>query len=155
MILVNHFLDYSFFGILIPNQTAAGTTNGAASITAQADLCSGLYGRTPNFILVGLYRPGWISGNVALIAPAFSSTGSAWEMPCPPKPVSMAWLEFDSNTVWHRLGVSRHRLVSQGLHTSFNCPGGFVPKYPSNGPYGSGLSHTISMMYRPPFTAST
>lgn len=52
MILVNHFLDTNISGILIPNRDAAGTTNSAASIMAQANICSGLYGRNPNFILV-------------------------------------------------------------------------------------------------------
>ncbi|KAF3770427.1 PLC-like phosphodiesterase [Cryphonectria parasitica EP155] len=56
MILVNHFLDTNLSGILIPNQAAANVTNSAASITAQANLCSGLYQQTPNFILLD-----WIS----------------------------------------------------------------------------------------------
>lgn len=52
MILVNHFLDTNLSGILIPNRNASNVTNSAASIMAQANLCSGLYQRTPNFILV-------------------------------------------------------------------------------------------------------
>lgn len=52
MILVNHFLDTNLSGILIPNRDAANVTNLAASITAQAGICAGLYGRNPNFILV-------------------------------------------------------------------------------------------------------
>lgn len=53
MILVNHFLDTNISGILIPNRSAANVTNSAASITAQANICVGLYGSNPNFILVG------------------------------------------------------------------------------------------------------
>lgn len=50
--LVNHFLDTNISGILIPNRAAANVTNSAASITAQANICVGLYGSNPNFILV-------------------------------------------------------------------------------------------------------
>lgn len=53
MVLVNHFLDTNISGILIPNRAAANVTNSAASITAQANICVGLYGSNPNFILVG------------------------------------------------------------------------------------------------------
>lgn len=53
MILVNHFLDTNISGILIPNRAAANVTNSAASITTQANICVGLYGSNPNFILVG------------------------------------------------------------------------------------------------------
>lgn len=56
MILVNHFLDTNISGILIPNRAAANVTNSAASITAQANICVGLYGSNPNFILVGSFR---------------------------------------------------------------------------------------------------
>lgn len=52
MVLVNHFLDTNLSGILIPNRDAANVTNSASSITAQANICAGLYGRNPNFILV-------------------------------------------------------------------------------------------------------
>lgn len=52
MYLVNHYLDVSILGIDIPNQVAASTTNGKASIMAQADECNALYARYPNFILV-------------------------------------------------------------------------------------------------------
>ncbi|KAK7712590.1 hypothetical protein SLS64_004974 [Diaporthe eres] len=53
MVLVNHFLDTNISGILIPNRAAANVTNSAASITAQANICVGLYGSNPTFILVG------------------------------------------------------------------------------------------------------
>ncbi|KAJ4391962.1 hypothetical protein N0V93_005582 [Gnomoniopsis smithogilvyi] len=56
MILVNHFLDTNLSGILIPNRDAANVTNSASSITAQANLCTSLYQRNPNFILLD-----WIS----------------------------------------------------------------------------------------------
>lgn len=55
MVLVNHFLDTNISGILIPNRAAANVTNSAASITAQANICVGLYGSKPNFILVGYF----------------------------------------------------------------------------------------------------
>lgn len=54
MYLVNHFLDVSLFGIDIPNETAASTTNGENSIMSQVNECNALYGRYPNFILVSL-----------------------------------------------------------------------------------------------------
>lgn len=50
--LVNHFLDKNLSGILIPNRDAADITNSATSIMAQSNICTGLYGRSPNFILV-------------------------------------------------------------------------------------------------------
>lgn len=50
---MNHFLDTNLSGILIPNRDAANVTNSAGSIMAQASLCSGLYQRNANFILVG------------------------------------------------------------------------------------------------------
>ncbi|POS76578.1 hypothetical protein DHEL01_v205036 [Diaporthe helianthi] len=52
MVLVNHFLATNLSGILIPNRAAADATNSAASITAQANICVGLYGSNPNFILL-------------------------------------------------------------------------------------------------------
>lgn len=54
MYLVNHYLDISIFGIDIPNETAASTTNGEDSIMAQVNECNALYDRYPNFILVSL-----------------------------------------------------------------------------------------------------
>ena len=51
--LINHFLDESILGILVPNKGAASTTNGVASILANAAGCSGLNGgRNPNFVLL-------------------------------------------------------------------------------------------------------
>lgn len=52
MMLVNHFLDTNVSGFLIPNRDAANVTNSAQSILGQANICSGLYQRSPNFILV-------------------------------------------------------------------------------------------------------
>lgn len=54
MYLVNHFLDVSIFGIDIPDETAASTTNGETSIMAQVNECNALYAKYPNFILVSL-----------------------------------------------------------------------------------------------------
>ncbi|ORY58506.1 PLC-like phosphodiesterase [Pseudomassariella vexata] len=56
MSLVNHFLDTNTSGLLIPDRSAAETTNSAASIMAQVNICTGLYNRNPNFILLD-----WIS----------------------------------------------------------------------------------------------
>ena len=50
--LVNHMLHIEILGIQIPNQAAADTTNSVDSIDAQAAICEGLYGRTPNVVLV-------------------------------------------------------------------------------------------------------
>lgn len=52
MYLVNHYLDVSIFGIDIPDEIAASTTNGETSIMAQVNECNALYSRYPNFILV-------------------------------------------------------------------------------------------------------
>lgn len=52
MAIVNHFLDIDLFGVLIPNEAAAPTTNGAASITAQTGRCQSAYGSTPNVVLL-------------------------------------------------------------------------------------------------------
>lgn len=52
--LVNHMLHLEIFGIQIPNEIAADTTNSVDSINAQAALCEGLYGRAPNVVLVSL-----------------------------------------------------------------------------------------------------
>lgn len=52
MALLNHWLQTNDSGILIPNRAAANVTNSAATIMAHADVCSGLYQRYPNFILV-------------------------------------------------------------------------------------------------------
>lgn len=57
MILVNHFLDTNLSGIFIPNRDAANVTNSAQSIMAQANICSGLYQRNANFILVIFISP--------------------------------------------------------------------------------------------------
>lgn len=78
---MNHFLDTNVSGVLIPNRDAANVTNSAASITAQANLCTGLYQRTPNFILVrSLLSTGLFVWEVA--DAKLSLTGSASEMPC-------------------------------------------------------------------------
>lgn len=69
MILVNHFLDTNLSGILIPNRAAANVTNSAASITAQANICVGLYGSNPSFILVG---SSWDANHIPLRSLSFS-----------------------------------------------------------------------------------
>jgi len=70
MVLVNHFLDTNISGILIPNRAAANVTNSAASITAQANICVGLYGSSPNFILVGVSGMQTGSLRVSLFSPS-------------------------------------------------------------------------------------
>lgn len=52
--LVNHMLHDEIFDIQWPNEGDADTTNSVASITAQTGICQGLYGRTPNVVLVSL-----------------------------------------------------------------------------------------------------
>lgn len=46
------FQDYSLFGIDIPNELEASTTNGVDSTMAQVNECNALYGKYPSFILV-------------------------------------------------------------------------------------------------------
>lgn len=61
MSIINHFLDVEIFGIKIPARDKAETTNaatGPGSIGAQATLCAGLYGRTPNVILADFVDKG-------------------------------------------------------------------------------------------------
>lgn len=54
MYIVNHFLDVEILpGVKVPDLLSAGTTNSAASIRDQCNLCVGTYGRTPNVVLVG------------------------------------------------------------------------------------------------------
>lgn len=52
--LVNHMLHVQIplVDIQIPDESAADTTNSVASIEAQTGLCIGLYGVTPNVVLV-------------------------------------------------------------------------------------------------------
>ncbi|KAK9366237.1 PLC-like phosphodiesterase [Lipomyces kononenkoae] len=60
MYLVNHTLNINLLdtGILIPDRDDACTTNSLASIEAQANLCSGIYGRNPNVILLDFVDQG-------------------------------------------------------------------------------------------------
>lgn len=63
MYIVNHFLDVDFFGIKVPDRSAAANTNaatGTGSIGAQAGLCTSIYGRVPNFVLVDFEDKGSI-----------------------------------------------------------------------------------------------
>ncbi|KAJ3212126.1 hypothetical protein HDU83_005754 [Entophlyctis luteolus] len=54
MYLINHYLDYSVFGILIPDRAKASTTNSVSSIVADASGCAAGVGggRYPNFVLL-------------------------------------------------------------------------------------------------------
>lgn len=63
MSIINHFLDTNLLGtgILIPDDAADYTTNAATgngSIGAQCDLCTSIYGRVPNFVLVDFFDRG-------------------------------------------------------------------------------------------------
>ena len=61
MYIINHFLDISVFGILIPDNGADQTTNaatGTGSIGAQVGLCEGIYGRAPKGVLVDYFDKG-------------------------------------------------------------------------------------------------
>ncbi|KAI5923153.1 PLC-like phosphodiesterase [Camillea tinctor] len=53
MYLVNHNRNVEIFpDVLIPDLIKAGDTNSIDSITAQTNLCSSTYGRTPNVVLL-------------------------------------------------------------------------------------------------------
>ncbi|KAL5606067.1 uncharacterized protein BROUX77_003260 [Berkeleyomyces rouxiae] len=53
MYMINHFLDIRLpFGINIPNQIMASSTNSLACIMRQADLCQARWGAKPNVILL-------------------------------------------------------------------------------------------------------
>lgn len=53
--LVNHMMHLEFLDIIqIPDEGSAETTNSVASIQAQASVCTGLYGRAPNVVLVSI-----------------------------------------------------------------------------------------------------
>ena len=61
MYIVNHFLDEDVLGIYIPDTGADETTNaatGTGSIGAQSALCSSIYGRKPNFVLLDNFDRG-------------------------------------------------------------------------------------------------
>lgn len=50
--IVNHMLHIDILGIQIPNRLEADESNSVASISSQASICEGLYGRAPNVVLV-------------------------------------------------------------------------------------------------------
>lgn len=54
MSIVNHMLHDEIFDIQWPDKGSVDATNSVASITAQAGICQGLYGRTPNVVLVSV-----------------------------------------------------------------------------------------------------
>ena len=61
MYIINHFLDISVFGVLIPDTAADQTTNaatGMGSIGAQASLCQNIYKRSAKGVLVDNYDKG-------------------------------------------------------------------------------------------------
>ncbi|GIJ84389.1 hypothetical protein Asppvi_003232 [Aspergillus pseudoviridinutans] len=63
MYIVNHFLDVDILGILVPDRLRAPQTNavsGSGSIGAQSALCSSLYGRKPNVVLVDFVDQGQV-----------------------------------------------------------------------------------------------
>lgn len=55
--IVNHMLHYEFFDIQVPAAIEAPITNSISSITKQTNICAGLYGRTPNVVLVSVLFP--------------------------------------------------------------------------------------------------
>lgn len=58
--IVNHMLHNEIFDIQWPDKSSLDTTNSMDSITAQTGMCQGLYGRTPNVVLVSppcVHRP--------------------------------------------------------------------------------------------------
>lgn len=55
MYLINHFLDKTVSGLLVPAIEKANVTNGVSgvgSLGQEADTCVAQYGRAPNFMLV-------------------------------------------------------------------------------------------------------
>lgn len=63
MYIVNHFLDLDVFdsGVLVPNNAKNYETNAATgdgSITEQTDVCTTLWGKSPNFVLVDMFDRG-------------------------------------------------------------------------------------------------
>lgn len=73
--IVNHMLHLEILGIQIPDELSADTTNSVDSISAQAAICEGLYGRDPNVVLVS--RPRWSCENSALVSLSFVLTSSS------------------------------------------------------------------------------
>ncbi|POS75405.1 hypothetical protein DHEL01_v206197 [Diaporthe helianthi] len=65
--LVNHMLHVDIFGIQIPDLINANKTNSLSSIDAQAGICEGLYGRTPNVILLDYVNLGDAMGAQAAL----------------------------------------------------------------------------------------
>lgn len=51
--IMNHMLNYNFFGIIFPDIDSAGETNSMESIQAQVDLCVKEHSVQPNVVLVG------------------------------------------------------------------------------------------------------
>lgn len=65
--LVNHMLHIDIFGIQIPDLINANKTNSLNSIDAQAGICEGLYGRTPNVVLLDYVNLGDAMGAQAAL----------------------------------------------------------------------------------------
>ena len=61
MYIVNHFLDVSVFGVLVPDNPRDQQTNaatGPGSIGAQVALCEGIYNKNPKVVLVDYFDKG-------------------------------------------------------------------------------------------------
>lgn len=65
--IVNHMLHLEILGIQIPDELAADTTNSVGSISAQAAICEGLYGRAPNVVLLDYVNLGDAMGAQAAL----------------------------------------------------------------------------------------
>lgn len=50
--IMNHMLNVDIFGIIIPDELAATTTNSMTSIQKQVDLCVSQHSLKPNVVLV-------------------------------------------------------------------------------------------------------
>lgn len=69
MFLINHFLDTSTLGILVPDVANANVTNavsGSGSLGQEVSACLSLWKRNPNFLLVDYYDMG--GGSVFTVA---------------------------------------------------------------------------------------
>jgi len=80
MYLINHFLETVEFGQLLPDKTAANTTNavsGIGSLGQQVNTCVADYGRNPNFMLVDVRPNLLLIGNLKCITSKSSGTSLA------------------------------------------------------------------------------
>ncbi|KZT02492.1 PLC-like phosphodiesterase [Laetiporus sulphureus 93-53] len=87
MYLINHFLDESIAGILLPDKSAAADTNavnGTGSLGEQVSTCLSDWDRAPNFMLVDFYE----YGNGSVFEVAASANGVTYTAAAIATPIS-------------------------------------------------------------------